>query len=209
MITVFVTLTAGCSSTIIDTHLAKPATISAQDSIVVLGRRSGIGQEIEHKFIRCVGKSLAKNAVDFQVVPESTFVDGMYPYFENSTAPININDLGELARIPAVIRKLQEFRVRYFIWIVGSTETTDASGSMSCAVGPGGGGCFGLATWSEEADYEANIWDLDNLELTGKISTETEGTSYLPAIFIPIPLLARVQSNACHGMAKQIQSVFR
>ncbi|HJP38314.1 MAG TPA: hypothetical protein QF499_04175 [Gammaproteobacteria bacterium] len=210
IVTILVALVAGCSSTtVIDAHVTKPALIDSQDAVVVLGRRSSIEQEIERDFIKCVGKNLSKHAENFYVVPEETFVDGMYPYFENSTAPLDIRDLGKLVKIPEVIQKLQEFKVRYFIWIVGFTERTDENGAMSCAVAPGGGGCFGFATWSDEASYEAHIWDLENLQITAKVSAETQGTSYMPAIFVPIPLLARVQSSACQGMAKQIQTVFR
>jgi len=62
-----------------------------------------------------------------------------------------------------------------------------------------------LATWDDEANYEASVWDFNNLTLSGKISAETKGTSFMPAIIIPIPMLARVQANACRSMAIQIK----
>ena len=30
---------------------------------------------------------------------------------------------------------------------------------MSCAAGPGGGGCFGFAWWQNDSNYEADVWD--------------------------------------------------
>jgi hypothetical protein len=76
---------------------------------------------------------------------------------------------------------------------------------MSCAAGPGGGGCFGFAWWQNDAKYEASVWDLDGLEDVGTISADVSGTSFMPAIVIPIPLIARTQSKACKGLATQLK----
>ncbi len=201
------TLIAGCkSTTVIDEHRVTETQIASGESIVVLGRRSSSEHETEEDFIRCVGESLSRGGNAINVVPERTFVDSMYPYFEASTAPTDVKNLDRLVQVPEIREKLQQFGVRYFVWIDGYTETVDKSGSISCAIGPGGGGCFGFATWDDAANYEASIWDFKDLALSGKISTETQGTSFLPAIFIPVPLLARVQSNACQSMAEQLRS---
>jgi hypothetical protein len=79
-------------------------------------------------------------------------------------------------------------------------------GSLSCAAGPGGGGCFGFAWWQNDADYEAAIWDLDDYESAGTISADVSGTSFLPALVIPIPLIARTQTRACKGLAQQLRA---
>ena len=199
---------SGCnSSTRIDEYRQAPATImNAEESVVILGRRHSSGHETEIDFIACVGESLASGSDGMSVIPEQEFVDAMYPYFETSTAPMDVKNLDRLVQNPAIAEKFSDFGLRFFIWIDGSTETTDKKGSISCAVGPGGGGCFGFATWDDEANYEASIWDFKNLELSGKINAETRGTSYLPAVIIPIPMLARVQSGACKSMAAQIKS---
>ena len=77
-------------------------------------------------------------------------------------------------------------------------------GSLSCAVGPGGGGCFGFKSWDDEADYEAAVWDLKHKNVAAKVNTETEGTSFVPAVIVPVPLLARVKATACDAMSKQL-----
>ncbi|NKB39271.1 MAG: hypothetical protein GKR93_19240 [Gammaproteobacteria bacterium] len=204
---VLVLLSACNSKTRIDEYRQNPTAImNSEDSVVILGRRHSSGHETEIDFVSCVGDSLASGESGLQVIPEKQFVDAMYPYFETSTAPMDVKNLDRLVQNPAIAEKFADFRLRYFIWIDGSTETTDKKGSISCAVGPGGGGCFGFATWDDEANYEASIWDFENLKLSGKISAETTGTSYLPAIIVPIPMLARVQSGACKSMAAQIKS---
>lgn len=199
-------LPACMSTTVIDQHrvTSSAPVVIGEESVVVLGRRQGAGQETEIDFISCVGEQLGNSRNGLSVIPEKQFVDGMYPYFEPSTAPSDVKNLDRLVQNPAVAEKLTEFRVRYFVWIDGFTERIDERGSMSCSIGPGGGGCFGFASWDDEANYEASIWDFESLELSAKVSARTTGTSYMPAVFVPIPLLARVQSNACKNMARQI-----
>ena len=205
---VLAVLFGGCkSTTVIDEYREQPVTtINNNESVVILGRRSSMNHETENDFISCVGKSLSSGERKIKVIPEKQFVDNMYPYFETSTAPTDVKNLDKLVQIPEVASKFNQFSIKYFIWIDGSTETVDQNGSITCAIGPGGGGCFGFASWDDEATYEATIWDFKDLTLSGKISAETNGTSLMPAIFIPIPLLARVQAHACHNLANQIES---
>ena len=40
----------------------------------------------------------------------------------------------------------------------------------------------------------------------GTISRDATGQSYLPDIIIPIPLIARVEANACSRLADQLKS---
>ena len=203
-------LLTGCkSATVIDEHRETPAAaIAGDEAIVILGRRHSASYETENDFISCVGRSLEQGQSGINVIPEQDFVDSMYPYFETSTAPMDVRNLDKLAQTPVIADKFREFNLRYFVWIDGVTERTDSSGSVSCAVGPGGGGCFGFAYWKDEANYEASIWDFKQRALSGKINAETTGTSFMPAIIIPIPMLARVQENACKSLANQIETFF-
>ena len=204
-------LLTGCkSTTVIDEYREVSTTaISRGESIVVLGRRHSAGYETEDDFISCVGRSLGQGQSDINVIPEQDFVDSLYPHFETGTAPMDINTLGQLAkRTPAIAAIFNDLNLHYLVWIDGATERTDSSGSVSCAVGPGGGGCFGFAYWKDEANYEASVWDFKELVLSGKINAETKGTSYMPAVVIPIPMLARVQENACKSLANQLRTFF-
>lgn len=204
-------LLGGCkSATIVDEYRENPSISMVEgESIVLLGRRNSSSYETEFDFVDCVGQSLGGRLRGINIIPEKMFLDSMYPYFEASTAPMDIKNLDRLVKMPEVAKKLDEFHIRYFIWLDGFTETTDQAGAMSCTVGPGGGGCFGFTTWDDEANYEATIWDFEEMNLEGKISTESTGTSYLPAVIIPIPLLARVQSSACSNMAGQISDFLK
>lgn len=203
------TILSGClSTTVIDEYRENTSdtTLAEGETIVVLGRRNSASYETEFDFVECVGRYLDSSIRGIEVIPEQSFVDSMYPYFETSKAPMDVKNLDTLIQIPEVAAKLNDFRIRYFVWIDGFTETTDSTGAISCTVAPSGAGCFGFASWDDEANYEAVIWDFKDLNLAGKISAESSGTSYLPAVIVPIPLLARVQANACSSMASQIRS---
>ena len=45
-------------------------------------------------------------------------------------------------------------------------------------------------------------------ENIGRVSTDASGTSYMPALIVPVPIIARVQMQACGGMANQLKQFF-
>lgn len=179
------------------------------DSIVVLGRHQTAEIQTESSLVNCIGGRLSRGTAETRIIPEREFVDLMYPWFEARTAPLSPRKLKEVLDTPLVAKKIDELDIRYFVWVEGSTERTDSSGSMTCSVGPGGGGCFGFGTWEDTSDYETTIWDLDTFTEVGRISTEAVGTSYMPAFVVPIPLLAQVQGDSCRGMGNQLVKFFQ
>ena len=139
------------------------------------------------------------------VIPEKQFVDAMFPLFEPRTAPLRTRDLERLMSEPVVADKMAEFGVRYMVWLDGFTETSGRTGTISCTVGPGGAGCFGFGSWEDDSTFDARVWDVASLQNVGTISTDATGQSYVPALVIPIPLIARVEANACIRLADQLK----
>jgi hypothetical protein len=76
---------------------------------------------------------------------------------------------------------------------------------MSCAVGPGGGGCFGVTWWEDDAAYKAAVWDLKQKANAGHVSADLHGTSMIPALILPLPFVARTQAAACKDMARELR----
>jgi len=201
------TLFTGCTTVTVDELRWEETTINPEsESIVILGRHHSPNYETEPSLVACIGKKLRSNIDGLNVVSEPQFKDLMYPWFEPRTAPLNMEKFAKTLQETNLGDNLEKHNIRYIVWIEGSTETLNQIGSMSCAFTPAGGGCFGFGSWENESDYEASIWDFKNTSEVGKISTDASGTSYLPAVVIPIPLLARVQSNACTGMGEQISN---
>jgi hypothetical protein len=149
---------------------------------------------------------LARGSGQLNVIPNQQFIDNLFPWFEPRTAPADTKGLVTLMSRPGVPGAIQDMGVRYIIWLDGGTERVSQGGSLSCAAGPGGGGCFGFAWWQDDADYEASIWDLSDSESAGTIVADYTGTSFLPALVVPIPLIARTQSKACKGLSKQLRA---
>lgn len=202
-------LAGGCVDATIEQYREVDASsMVAGERIVILGRRHNNGYETESGFVDCIGDDLSRGDAGVEVVPEPQFVDALFPWFEPRTAPLNTRDLPELLSHPQVARRLEERDLRYLVWLDGSTSTTDQTGSMTCTVSPGGGGCFGFVSWSQDSSYEASIWDLRSLESVGRISSDASGTSYMPAVVLPVPIIARVQAQACDGMASQLRQFF-
>lgn len=176
----------------------------SRDSLVVLGRRYSSNNQTEADYISCIGEELGSNTGAFNIIPEQQFIDELYPFFETSTAPQNINNLSTLLQEPGLQKKFGEINLRYVIWVEGYTRVHGKTGSVSCAVGPGAAGCLGFVTWDEDANYQAKIWDVKALSLHAEVNTTSTGTSYMPAVIVPIPILARAQNSACVDMAWNI-----
>jgi len=175
------------------------------EGVVIMAKSYHLGNETEASFISCVGDSVGRGSTGLRVIPHREFVDALFPWFEPRTAPAETKGLPALMSRPQVAAKIKEKGVRYVIWLDGDTDKVAGGGSMSCAAGPGGGGCFGFAWWQNDANYEATVWDLEGLEDAGTVSADFSGTSFLPAIVVPIPLIARTKSKACKGLADQLK----
>lgn len=180
----------------------KAVVVAAGERVVVLSRRQRGDRESEASFNNCVAGSLRRR--NLPVYAEKTFIDALFPWLEPRTAPISSDGLNELLDDPAIAQKVRATGVRFMVWIDGETEKTDSGGSMGCAIGPGGGGCFGFGWWEKESKYEVAVWDVNNRASVGKVTVNASGTSYMPALIIPIPLIARTEGAACDGVAGQI-----
>ena len=206
----FITLLiiSGCSTTRIDQEVNAAYSIKDGESIVLLSDSYHTGNKTENDFMDCLNKSLLKKQNQFNIISTNDFQNMFYPWFEPSTAPQKIDDLSKLLNKKVIKNKLDQLQIKYLIKITGETKTNSSSGALSCAAGPGGGGCFGFAWWDDTSSYEGSIWDLSQETSVGNVSASVSGTSVIPAIIIPIPILARTQSNACVGLSEQIAGFF-
>ena len=198
-------LLMACTSTTVDEFRQGETGIASDEAVVVLGRRQASDRETGADFVQCVGERMGRGSNALNVVPEQEFVDAMFPWFEPRTAPLRTRDLEQLMAEDVVARTMRDFGIRYIVWLDGSVETTERQGSISCTIGPGGGGCFGFGTWEDDASFDARIWDVASLTNVGTINTDASGQSYLPALVVPIPLIARVEANACSRLADQLK----
>lgn len=200
-----VTALSGCTTTEIDEFRQGTTSLNAGESIVILGRRQNNNYETEGNFVECVANVVGGGNDGITVVPEQEFLDAMFPFFEPRTAPMRTTHLKQLMEIDQAKERLAQYGIEYIVWLDGLTQRSQQAGTISCTIGPGGGGCFGFGTWQDDSNFEAEVWDLDTLESVGSISTDAVGQSYMPALVVPIPLIARVEANACSGLGNQLK----
>lgn len=196
----------GCVTSRVEDARENVTGLNEGESVVIMAKSYHQGNETESDYISCIENALGKGSKGLRVIPRQQFVDSLFPWFEPRTAPAETKGLTKLMERPGVAEVVKGLGVRYIVWLDGDTETVAQGGSLSCAAGPGGGGCFGFAWWQKDADYEASVWDLDGYESAGTITADVSGTSFLPALVVPIPLIARTQAAACKGLAQQLRA---
>ncbi len=202
-------LLGGCGATTsIDEYRPNNSVmeINSDESVVILGRRDAGHYDTDREFISCVSGKM--KGADIGVVPEQQFIDSIYPWFEPRTAPKGLKRLTRLMQDPDIKSQVDIQRIRYLVWLDGSTKTDNQGGSISCAIGPGGGGCFGFAQWEKSSIYEAIVWDLSDFSEKGRLRVDSAGTSYLIGAVAPIPLLTPVKKDACSSLGKQLKKFF-
>jgi hypothetical protein len=216
-------LAAGCMTSKVDETRQVASAIEANESIVVLKKPQIEGLGTEEKFLDCLQENLggelvhpedgqsaktskAKDVVPFKIYGEQQFADALFPWFEPSTAPANAAGLKSVLERPGVSERLEQIGVRYVVWLDGNTRKTDGGGSIACAIGPGGGGCFGVGWWEKQSGYVATVWDLRNGTELGSVTTDVTGTSVLIGAVAPIPIITPVQRTACNRLADQLRS---
>jgi hypothetical protein len=197
---------SGCITSRVEDARETVTGIESGESIVILAKSYHLGNETEDKYISCVEDALSRGSKGLRVIPHRQFIDSLFPWFEPRTAPAETKGLPRLMERPGVAERIAEQNVRYIVWLDGDTDRVAGGGSLSCAAGPGGGGCFGFAWWQNDADYNAAVWDLKGLQSAGSVTADVSGTSFLPALVVPIPLIARARAAACRGLADQLRT---
>jgi len=139
--------------------------------------------------VASVASFIGKGATRFMLTYESEDPNPSYGHLIIRT--------NSLEAIPALQEDLEAFGKAQFP--EGEFRT------QRLVFGPGGGGCFGFLTWEKDSSYEASVWDAHTAKTAGRVSSDAAGTSYMPAIVVPIPIIARVQNSACSSLADQLK----
>jgi hypothetical protein len=196
-------LLSGCMTARLEEDRNMTTAIASHEAVVLLAKPHVEGITAEDEFMDCVGEKMSRQR-GIQVRPNDEFVDSMFPWLEPSTAPQRPEGVTRLLDRDMVADRIAESGVRYLIWVDGATRKTDSGGSITCTVGPAGGGCIGFGWWEKESDYQAVVWDISEAKTAGSVSTNVTGTSALVGVLVPLPFIARVQGTACDRLATQL-----
>ena len=198
---------SGCVTATVQQVREASTGISENDLVVVLGRRHKTSSETETDFVDCVSEQITRKRDGVNVMSESEFVDAVFPWFEPRTAPLDVSDLSSVISRPLVAERIGEIGVRYLVWIEGNTERSGESGRLTCNIISGAiPACIGFLTWESDSNYEASIWDVKTGVHAGRVSAEASGTSFVPAVVVPIPIIAQVRQTACTGLSDQLRA---
>ena len=200
----------GCvSATVDEMTFLEPTEGIGSSAVVILGRRDSYKPDTSFEFIGCVAEHIRKGDESVRVMNEIEFLNITYPWFEPRNAPKEVAEWDPYQIDGLLAEKIEDLNLKYIVWIEGSTSEERTPGSsLSCTVGPGGGGCFGFLTWSNTSEYEATIWDIESDSEVGKISADATGQSYMPAVVVPVPIVAPVFDTACDSMGDQLLQYF-
>ena len=197
----------GCVNTTIQEVREASTSLNSKESIVILSRKHKTSGETEDDFVGCVSNKTGSGEDALSVMSERDFMDELFPWFEPRTAPLNMRELTYVISRPLISEKIRAIGVRYLVWVEGTTERSEESGALQCTVVSGGiPACFGFLSWESGSDYEASVWDINRGITVGKVSSEASGTSIVPALVVPIPFIARVQTQACISLSEQLKT---
>ena len=200
-------LLAGCTVQSTVQQVRQAPTDLGDDAIVILSRKHKTQSETEDDFVACLNDNVSRGPSAVRVLTEQNFVDATFPWFEPRTAPLNMEDLANVIDRPMIAARIREIGVRYLVWIEGSTRRSGETGTLQCTVVTGGlPACFGFLSWENGANYEASVWDVRNGTAAGTLSSEASGTSFVPAVVVPLPFIARVRQMACEKLADQLKT---
>jgi hypothetical protein len=196
-------IVAGCVTSKVEQMRQAPrqVVVAKGEAVVVLSRRHRGDRETELSFSNCLTRSLESRRLP--IYPDKAFVDAMFPWLEPRTAPMSSDGMNNLLDDPVLAARVRETGVRFMIWIEGETDTIDSAGSMSCAILPVPA-CLGFGWWEKRSKYEVSVWDVRNRSAVGKVAVNASGTSYVPALIVPVPMIARTEAAACDGVAAQV-----
>ncbi|MEM7707389.1 MAG: hypothetical protein AAF358_17655 [Pseudomonadota bacterium] len=198
---------SGCVTARVEEFMQTDLDMSGDESVVILTNRQDAVIETEDSFSECLFGQLRSRAGDVNIISENRFKDEMFPWFEPRLAPTRAELVNVLLEEPVIAKRVEDLNVRYLVWIHGESEARNKQGVMTCTLSPAGGGCLGVLSWDNNSNYEASIWDIQAGEPMGIISTEATGTSVVPALGVPLPLIARTKNASCKSLGQQLGDI--
>jgi len=163
----------------------------------------GVEEDEGGPFLECLATRVRDDQPGLRIVPTSVFRDGLFPWFEPRTAPGDAEGFAGVLARSDVAERLAALDVRYVVLVSGRT-TMNWKGEIGCGVAYQGGGCLGLKWADRKTKVAAVVWDSERATEV-KLDAEANAKWIIPALVIPIPLIAPTESVACAEAAKQIE----
>jgi len=159
----------------------------------------GIAKDIENCLLNRI-KSHCPNATLF----DQDFIrDTLFPLLEPTTQPVSETDMIAMLSRKHVTANLREKNITFLVTFTVQT-LEETHGCILPLAGYGAGGFFGLMWIDKETNISVAIWELDMLSDVKHVTACDEGTTWIPACILPIPLPAMTLTGACRKMTEKI-----
>jgi len=156
---------------------------------------------------KCLARKLVAACPEMILVPPESIRDALFPLLEPATQPDSEETFAALL-VRDDVRSRLEKRMDYLVTFTGGTAE-ESKGGIACGGGFGAGGCLGFAWINKDTRISVVIWSLQEPASASHHESRVEGTTWIPAVILPIPLPARTEAEACSDMSRQIVEFIR
>ncbi len=163
------------------------------------------GSGTETGLADCLISELADRQNQYDLLPAATFKRAAFPNLSADLAP-NSPEYVKLALThPDVQERLQALRVKYIIYIAGTTEVTHDWGEIICDVTIGGPACVGIVVFDQTSELSAMIMDIQASGSITNVMATSEGKPWLVVLgILPIWNQAPTRRAACQDLANKV-----
>lgn len=197
-------LLGGCTKSQINDSLVEPVHLNGPAIATILPLSLGEGH-----FADCVQAELAKNISEIKFIAGDKFRDALFPWFEPSTFPKNMEDLGATMNQPLVLDRIQSIGIRFIIFVGGHKLKGEFDGPFTFVGGFGAAGAFGYISSDRKTEIKAVLWDLEKMVSLGEVEVEKSGSFKWIGLILPIPIPDVTESSACRETAERIANCLK
>ena len=145
----------------------------------------------------CLTKAIVDRLPGVMIVSQERLRRSLFPLLEPSVQPSTPEIFEDLLERKDVRARLEGLELTHIISINAVTSFDEGHGFISCSYG-----CLGYAWSDEHTQMNVTVWNLQQLGGSQKkYAVEKEGTNYMPAFLVPIPLFSNTADAACLELA--------
>lgn len=148
----------------------------------------------------CIGHRLAESSPPLEVIPIDRIRLEFFPWLEPAVVPKSREAMRQWLQNEEVQTQLRALGVRYFLEFLGGTKM-DTEGGMLCSYG-----CLGFIWGHRQSAFRAYLLDVRKNETWTEESVVRRGRVIVPALLLPVPLIAATKTAACEELAEKLRA---
>jgi len=154
----------------------------------------------------CLAQNVHETAPEINIVPQRAIRDALFPLMESSTQPPTE---GEFAGLLAREDVRQRLAKRGLDYLVTFSDVAHNEPWQGVILGGGISAYMGFMWRDETTTLTVGLWSLDGVRLSARETVDAKGTSLVPAVGLPIPLMAQTRGQACAEISQRIVTIIK